>query len=335
MKQRSLGGSASHIKVGEIGYGCMGLTWGDRNLPEEQCFAAMKKAIDLGSTFWNSGSFYGVGPKGEPLNLLLIARFFTKYPELADKVFLSVKSGLHMPTFTPDGSPEFLREDVDRILKALDGKKKLDMFECARVDPKTPIETTIEGLSQLVKEGKFDHIGLSEVSANTIRRAYKIHPVATVELEHSIWYSEARTNGVLSTCKELGIAVIAYSPLGRGILAGKWKTLDDVPEILKSRQPRYSPENFENNRKVVDLIEEVAKRRGATTAQVAIKWVLEEDEHVIPIPGATHVERVEENLGATNVELTKEDLQEIEEAREKVQVIGDRYGGHQEKLLWA
>jgi len=198
-----------------------------------------------------------------------------------------------------------------------------------------PIEITIAALSQLVKEGKFDHIGLSEVSANTIRRAYKVHPVATVELEHSIWYSEARTNGVLSTCKELGIAVIAYSPLGRGILAGKWKTLDDVPEILKARQPRYSRENFENNRKIVDVIDEVAKKRGATTAQVAIKWVLDEDEHVIPIPGATRIERVEENMGAANIELTKEDFQEIEQAREKLEVIGDRYGGPQEKLLWA
>ena len=187
-----------------------------------------------------------------------------------------------------------------------------------------------------MKEGKFNHIGLSEVSASTIRRAYKIHPVATVEIEHSIWYSEARTNRVLSTCAELGIAVIAYSPLGRGVLAGKWKSYDDVPAWLKARQPRYATEElFKSNSKIVDIIEKIAERKGVTTAQVAINWALREGDHVIPIPGAVSIEKVEENLGATNIELTKEDLNEIEEARKRLEVVGDRYGGHQEELLWA
>jgi pyridoxine 4-dehydrogenase len=198
-----------------------------------------------------------------------------------------------------------------------------------------PIETTIGTLSQLVKEGKFDHIGLSEVSASSIRRATKIHPIAAVEIEYSLWSTEAKDNGVLETTKELGIPIIAYSPLGRGILAGKWKTWEDVPILLRERIPRYSAENFEHNSQFLHIIERIAERKGVTPAQVAIKWVLTVGDHVIPIPGATTVERVKENTGAANVDLTDDELQELNRFTEETEVRGQRYGGGQVKFLFA
>jgi pyridoxine 4-dehydrogenase len=197
-----------------------------------------------------------------------------------------------------------------------------------------PIETSIEGLSQLIKEGKFDHIGLSEVSAASIRRAHKIHPISTVEIEYSLWSIEAKHNGVLSTCKELGITVIAYSPLGRGILTGKWTKPEDIPPLLRQRFPRYSDENFETNSKFVHFLNEMAQRKGVTPAQLAINWILTEGDHIIPIPGATALSRVQENMGASGVELTKEELKEINQFVEKAEVKGTRYFGPQNALLW-
>jgi len=197
-----------------------------------------------------------------------------------------------------------------------------------------PVEKSTETLAQLVKEGKFDHIGLSEVSAETIRRAHKIHPIATVEIEYSFMSTEAKTNGVLDTAKELGIAIIAYSPLGRGILSGKWKTKDDVPPMLRQRFPRYSDENFENNMKFVHFLDEMAERKGVTAAQIAIKWVTTVDDHIIPIPGAVALERVKENIGAAGVHLTKEELDEINQFVAKAEVKGGRYAPEQEKHLW-
>jgi len=189
-------------------------------------------------------------------------------------------------------------------------------------------------LGQLVKEGKFDHIGLSECSANTIRRAFKVHPVATVEIEYSLWANEAATNGVLDTAKELGIAIIAYSPLGRGFLTGQWKKPEDVPPQLRERYPRFAPENFQHNLQFVHVVEEIAKKKGCTPAQIAIKWVEMAGDHVIPIPGATKFSRVEENMGASNVEFTKEELKELNSYAEKADVKGERYGGEQTTLLW-
>ena len=319
---------------------------GNRILPDEECFEAMKAAIDAGATFWNAGVFYGRGPQCEPFNLHLIARFFTCYPELADKVFLSVKGGVNMK-FQPQADPEFLRKDVEGVLQALDGKKKLDMFECARVDPNvsihspvfssdyfSPIEISINALSQMVKEGKFDHIGLSEVSAESIRRAHKIHPIATVEIEYSLWATEAKANGILDTTKDLGIAIIAYSPLGRGMLTGKWRTFEDVPQHLREYFPRFSRENFQHNLQFLHIIDEIARKKSATPAQIAIKWVLTVDDHIIPIPGAVTVGRVKENMRAADVELTEDELAELNRFVEQTEPRGGRYRKEQEKYLF-
>jgi aryl-alcohol dehydrogenase-like predicted oxidoreductase len=197
-----------------------------------------------------------------------------------------------------------------------------------------PIEKTMETLGKLRKEGKFDHIGLSEVSATTIRRAAKVEPVSSVEIEYSLWSIEARTNGVLDACKELGIAVVAYSPLGRGIFGGKWNSPADVPAHLRHVTPRFSDENFEHNKQFLHFIEKIAEKKGATPAQIAIQWVLTQGSYIIPIPGSTSVERVKENNGAANITLTDEELKEIDHFIETTEVKGGRYGKEQEKHLW-
>lgn len=189
-------------------------------------------------------------------------------------------------------------------------------------------------MAQLVKEGKFDHIGLSEVSAASIRRAAKIHPIATVEIEYSLWATEPKTNGVLETAKELGIVIIAYSPLGRGMLAGKFKTREDIPAPVRDRWPRFSKENFEHNIKFLHKLEEIAEQKGVTTAQLAIKWVMTVDDNIIPIPGATTLGRVEENMGATDVKFTKAELDELNNFVETTEAKGGRYGAHQEQYLF-
>jgi pyridoxine 4-dehydrogenase len=187
----------------------------------------------------------------------------------------------------------------------------------------------------MVKEGKFDHIGLSEVSAASIHRAAKIHPIATVEVEYSLWATEPKTNGVLETSKELGIVVVAYSPLGRGMLAGKFKTHEDIPPPIRARWPRFSEENFEHNIKFLHKLEEIAKRKGVTTAQLALKWVLTVDDNMIPIPGATTLGRVQENMGAVDVEFTKDELDELNNFVETTKAKGGRYDAHQEQYLFA
>lgn len=199
----------------------------------------------------------------------------------------------------------------------------------------SPIEDVMRTLATLIKEGKFDHIGLSEVSEKTIRRAAKIHPVTIVEVEFSLWSTEIKTNGVLDACNQLGIKIIAYSPLGRGILSGKWDKPEDVPESLKQAFPRYSDENFEENKKFVEMVKEIGKKKNASPAQVAIKWILTQgDGNIIPIPGATTAKRVSENMAAAELELTEEELAAINKFVETTEVKGGRYAAAHEASLW-
>ena len=229
----------------------------------------------------------------------------------------------------PDGSPEGVRRSVENCLKLLDGTKKLDIFECGRVDPNTEIEVTVKALAELVQEGKIGGIGLSEVRAETIRRAAKVHPIASVEVELSLWATEPLTNGIAAACKELDIPLVAYSPLGRGFLTGQIKTLEDIPEGDHRRGlPRFQPGNFEKNMELVKELQGIADKKGCTTAQLAIGWVKglngkEGMPLIIPIPGATTEERVEENM--KDVKLSEAEDKEIEKILQKANVIGGRY----------
>ncbi|RDW64734.1 hypothetical protein BP6252_10385 [Coleophoma cylindrospora] len=314
--------------VGPVGYGMMSLTrpWA----PVEYAEAAkiMKTALAKGANFWNGSLFYGP-PHANSLQVLKY--YFDQYPEDSDKVVLSIKGAYDVSTFTPNCSPEGIRTSVEEALRVLDGAKKIDVFECARVDPNVPIETSIRTLAELVAEGKIGGISLSEVSAATIRRAHAVHPISAVEIELSLFTTDALTNGVVATCHELDIPLIAYSPLGRGWLTGQFRRYEDIPENdFRRFSPRFQPAVFGENLKVVEAVENIAKRKGVTVGQVAITWV--RHHGAIPIPSATRVERLLENC--TDVQLSEEDMEEIQKILDRLPVQGERYGGHHEKLLF-
>ena len=288
----------------------------------------MRTALSLGANFWNAGEFYGT-PSYNSLHLL--NQYFTQYPSDADKVVLSIKGGLNPENRYPDGTEEGVRRSVDNCLAGLEGKKFLDIFECARVDPNTPIEVTIGALAKYVQAGKLGGISLSEVKAETIRRAAAVHPICCVEVELSLWATDILENGVAATCADLGIPIVAYSPLGRGMLTGEVKKVDDLAEDDPRRHmPRFQPEVFETNVELVKEVEKLAKKKGCTTGQFALAWVRQLSERkgmpvIIPIPGATTEKRVTENM--QDVRLDESDWDEIDAILKKTTVIGDRYAG--------
>ncbi|KAJ1568800.1 Pyridoxine 4-dehydrogenase [Cladochytrium tenue] len=335
--------------VGSTGFGLMGL--GFTPIPDDKAFAVLRRSLELGANFWNSGEFYGA--PDPTLNLQMLNRYFTAFPEDADRVVLSVKGGMKLTPegrpLAPDGSPEGVRRSINNILRILDGKKKIDIFECARVDPAVPIEVTVAAIAEFVREGKVGAIGLSEASAATLRRAHAVHPIAALEMEVSIVAREVFEPGpgaspsIAATCAELGVPIVAYSPLGRGLLAGRWTRVADVPPSLQFYSPRFRPENFDLNMQLTDRLRAVAGRKGISLAQLALGWVRAisgagtmEDAAagrptMLPLPGATSVERLEENLAA--VVLTPEELQEVEAIAASCTIHGTRYNEEQMQHL--
>ncbi|KAG0705892.1 NADP-dependent oxidoreductase domain-containing protein [Suillus ampliporus] len=332
----SLGGTASNITVGKVAHGLMMMTWTPEPVPDEQCFEAIKAGVDAlppgAKMFINGGEFYG--QNFSTTNLEMIARFFEKYPDYADKTFLSVKGGVKPgPVPGPDGSPANLRRSVELINEKLRGTKRLDLFESARVDPKVSLEESIRALVELKKEGKLDHIGMSECSADSLRRGNAVHPIAAVEIEVSPWAYEEEAKKVIATAEELGVAVIAYSPLGRGFLTGQIKRLEDIPEgDIRRTLPRFQEDNFKSNFAIVDALTAIAKRKNVTSAQLSIAWVASLGKHVIPLPGSSHAKRTLENSAGGDVELSAEDLAEINSVINTAEIKGNRYG-HQ-AFLW-
>ncbi|CAM6124652.1 unnamed protein product [Calypogeia fissa] len=312
--------------VGSTGYGLMGLTARETPPPLEQAFSAMTAALNNGANFWNGGEIYGP-PNRNSCHIL--NAYFKEHPEAAEKVVLSIKGGFERGAFAPDGSEKNVRASVDECLRVLDGTKTIDIFECARVDPKTPIEVTMGALKKLMDEGKIGGIGLSEVSANTIRKVAVAAPIAAVEGELSLWAIDNMENGVLSACAELGITFVAYSPLGRGALTGQVKRYEDLPEMVK-RHPKYQKDVFEKNLRLVELVESIAKKKGCTLPQLALAWVKYLSGKpgmpvIIPIPGATTEARVNENT--KNVTISNEEAKEIDAILDVHAVRGDRYFG--------
>ena len=320
-------------KVGSTGYGLMGLTWRADPPSQEQSFGAMKTALAEGGNFWNGGEIYG---KPERNSLHLLREYFEKYPEDADKVVISIKGGALPGQLAIDGSPENTRRSIQECINQLDGTKRLDIWESARVDPKTPVEITMREAQKFVEEGKLGGISLSECSANTIRRAAKVTKIAAVEVEFSLWATEILDNGVAKACAELNIPIVAYSPLGRGFLTGQIRKLEDIPENdLRRHLERFYPENFDKNLKLVDELEKIAEKKGCKPGQVGIAWVKAQSKKpgmptIIPIPGATTEERVRENM--VDVTLSESDLKEIDELIASVTVHGGRYNEHMSAL---
>ncbi|KAJ7652126.1 aldo/keto reductase [Mycena polygramma] len=323
-----LGGTASDVTVSRVAHGLMMMTWIPTPVPDEECFEAIKAGIDAlpagAKAFLNSGEFYAHDMKTG--NLEMLSRFFSKYPEYADKTFLSVKGGIK--DRAPANSEASLRQSVDNIQRALGTVKKLDLFEPARIDSKVPVEDMMKTLVTLVNEGKFSHIGLSECKAETLRKAHAIHPITAVEIEVSPFSYEENQKKVITTAAELGISVIAYSPLGRGVLGGNIKSSADLQEgDIRLRFSRFKDENLKHNLPIVESLDRMAKGKGITVAQLCIAWVAALGPNVIPLPGSSKASRTLENLQAGDIVLNAGELKELSEIIATHGVKGDRgYG---------
>ncbi|EJF63231.1 Aldo/keto reductase [Dichomitus squalens LYAD-421 SS1] len=281
----------------------------------------------------NSGEFYG--HNASPANLELLSRFYSQYPDYVDKTFLmgAVVAG----TLVPDGSPENLRRSVTFINEKLSGVNKMDLFKPARVPPKVPIQDDIKTLVELKNEGHFQHIGLSECNATTLRTAHAVYPITSVEIEVSLFSYEDETKKAVEVAKELGVSVVAYSPLGRGFLAGTIKSPQDLhPGDVRRHLTRFEEENSKHNYALVDSAKSIAERKGVTPGQLALAWVISHGPHVIPIPGSSNKKRNLENIAADDIELTDAELAEIDEILAKTPVEGGRYVDLVEKTfhLW-
>ncbi|RAH66509.1 aldo/keto reductase family protein [Aspergillus aculeatinus CBS 121060] len=317
-------------EVGPIGFGLMGLTWRDKPCSQEQAFETMRTALKNGCNFWNGGEFYG---PVEYNSLVLLEQYFEKYPEDADKVVLSIKGGMNLKTFKADGSPEGTRRTLDDCAAQLKGRKTIDLFEFARRDQTVPIETTFGVMNkEYIETGKLGGISLSEVRAETIHEAVKHGKVEAVEVELSLFSTEPLENGVAAACAQYGIPIVAYSPIGRGMLTGQFKKFDDLPaDSMLRHYPRFQPGNFEINLQLVHQVEAMAHKKGCTPAQLAINWTRALSRRpgmptIIPIPGATTAERVEEN--SKLVDITDEEMAELDATLAKFTTAGDRYPAH-------
>ncbi len=312
-------------EVGPIGYGMMGLTQPVGGPSQEVSFDALNAAFDGGARYWNGGEFYGT-PERNTLHLM--KDYFTKYPEKASKVLLCVKGARIPGTVIFEGNEKGIRRSVETCLQVLDGKKSLDIFECARVDPTVEIEDTIGFLAKLVHEDKIKGIGLSEVKADTIRRAAKVHTITQVEVELSLWSTEILHNGVAKACADLNIPIIAYAPLSRGGLS---TSLPEDPAELPQhllRFPRFQQEAYKANMRLTKEVEKMASEKSCTVPQIAIGWIRTLSGRnglgtIIPIPGAEKAEWVSENC--RKVELTDVEMERLDDLIRQVPISGQRY----------
>ncbi|KAL1611846.1 hypothetical protein SLS60_000067 [Paraconiothyrium brasiliense] len=320
LPQRQLGKSGP--KVSALGFGAMGLSASYGQVEDNEArFAVLDRAVELGSTFWDTSDVYA---DSEDLLRLWFERTGKR-----DQIFLATKFGVSMENGKPviRSDPEYVRQACEKSLKRL-GVDKIDLYYCHRVDKVTPIEKTVAAMAELKREGKIGVLGLSEVSAATIRRAVKMHHIHAVQLEYSPFALDIESSqiGVLETCRELGIAVVAYSPLGRGFLTGQIKSPDDFEEgDFRRHAPRYSRENFPKNLKLVQTLQEVASKKGCTAGELSLAWLLAQGLDIIPIPGTKKIKYLEENVNAINVQLTDEEVKHIRTEIERIEVTGNRY----------
>jgi aryl-alcohol dehydrogenase-like predicted oxidoreductase len=317
MQKRKLG----PIEVSALGYGCMGLegTYGNR-VPRDEGAQLIRAAFERGVTLFDTAEAYGPFTNEELLG--------NAVKDFRDEVVIATKFGFGI---NPDGSrygvdsrPEHIREVVDAMLKRLQ-VETIDLLYQHRVDPKVPIEDVAGTIKQLVADGKVKQYGLSEASAATIRRAHRIHPLAAVQSEYSLWTRDVEQNGVLDTCEELGLGFVPWSPLGAGFLTGKIDTKTQIKASdYRSASPRFTPEAVAHNLGLVERVKAVAERKQATPAQVALAWLLAQKPWIVPIPGTTKLNRLEENLGAASLQLSAEDLRELDQATSEIKIEGAR-----------
>jgi aryl-alcohol dehydrogenase-like predicted oxidoreductase len=332
MQKRKLGNSSfnSSLEVSAIGLGCMGMSFGYGPAADKQeMISLIRTAVERGVTFFDTAEVYGPFTNEELVGAALAP--------IRGQVVLATKFGFKLdPTAERgmaglDSSPKHIKEVAEASLKRLK-VDVIDLFYQHRVDPDVPIEDVAGAVKDLIQEGKVKHFGLSEAGAQTIRHAHAVQPVAALQSEYSLWWREPETE-VLPILEELGIGFVPFSPLGKGFLTGKINentTFDSTD--FRNIVPRFTPEARKANQAVVDLLSEIAQRKNATPAQVALAWLLAQKPWIVPIPGTTKLHRLDENIGAVAVELTSEDLREIDSASSKIMVQGARYPEHLEQL---
>lgn len=326
MQTRELGKGG--LRVSAIGLGCMGMSefYGPRD--EAQSLATLQHAVESGVFFWDTADIYGPAT-----NERLVGRALK---EVRDRVVLATKFGIVRNDdgefLGVNGRPEYVHEACDASLQRL-GVDHIDLYYQHRVDPETPIEETVGAMARLVEAGKVRHLGLSEASVDTIKRANEVHPITALQTEYSLWSRDIE-KGILPTCRELGIGLVAYSPLGRGFLSGQIKTVDDLAEDdWRRSNPRFQGENFARNIELVEKVQEIADRKSCTPAQLALAWLLAQGDDIVPIPGTRRSARLDENAAAVDVTLSAEELATIDAVIPQDAAAGERYPEPMMQLL--